>query len=84
MRYAAPCSNAGVCSAITELPLANFPAMFLARLDSNAVVTRLPSMPNRSDRAYEGATPFTGPWRVIGIGKDGQRPQDLPLLKSLK
>ena len=62
---------------ITEVPLASFPAMLLARLDSNAVVTRLPPMPNRPGRAYEGATPFTGPWRVIAFGKDGQSPQDL-------
>ncbi len=70
--------------AITEIPLAKFPAMSLARLDANAVVTRLPPKADNPDRAYEGATPFTGPWRVIVIGKDREHLLDSPLLKSLK
>ncbi len=69
--------------AITEARAADFPAMSLARLDSSTLVTRLAKMKNDAELAYDGHTPFTGPWRVILFGTDRERLVNTPWLKSL-
>jgi Glycosyl-hydrolase 97 N-terminal len=70
--------------AILEVRPPDFPAMSLARLDTSALVTRLARMPNDSELAFVGHTPFTGPWRVILFGKDRARMLDSAWLKNLK
>ena len=70
--------------AILEVRAPDFPAMSLARLDANAVVTRLARMPNDPELAFEGHTPFTGPWRVILFGTRRGKMLDSAWLKSLK
>jgi alpha-glucosidase len=70
--------------AILEVKAPDFPAMSLARLDASALVTRLPRMPNDSELAFEGHTPFSCPWRVILFGTDRARLLESAWLKSLK
>jgi len=70
--------------AILEVRLPDFPATSLARLDASALVTRLARMPNDSELAFGGHTPFTGPWRVILFGTDRAGMLDSAWLKSLK
>jgi alpha-glucosidase len=70
--------------AILEVRAPDFPAMSLARLDASAVVTRLARMPNDSELAFAGHTPFAGPWRVILFGTDRAKMLDSAWLKSLK
>ena len=48
------------------------------------MVTRLARMPNDTELAFVGHTPFTGPWRVILFGTDSARMLDSAWLKSLK
>lgn len=71
-------------AAILEVKAANFPAMSLARLDANTLVTRLKKLPNDPEVAFEGHTPFTSPWRVILFGSDAAKMLDTAWLKSLK
>jgi alpha-glucosidase len=70
--------------AILEIRLPDFPAMSLARLDGGALVTRLARMPNDSELAFAGHTPFAGPWRVILFGTDRARMLNSAWLNSLK
>jgi len=70
--------------AVLEVRQPDFPAMSLARLDAGALVTRLARMPNDSELAFAGHTPFAGPWRVILFGTDRARMLDSAWLKSLK
>jgi alpha-glucosidase len=70
--------------AILEVRPPGFPAMSLARLDAGALVTRLARMPNDSELAFAGHTPFAGPWRVILFGTDRAKMLDSAWLNSLK
>ena len=70
--------------AIAEVRAANFPAMSVARLDANALVTRLVKEMKDPEVAYEGATPWTGPWRAILLGTEKERLLDSAWLKGLK
>ncbi len=70
--------------AIAEMRAADFPAMSLARLDANALVTRLVKETKDPEVAYEGATPWAGPWRAILFGKERERLLDSAWLKGLK
>lgn len=74
----------GGLAVILEVRLPDFTAMSLARLDESALVTRLPRMPNDSELAFEGHTPFVGPWRVILFGTDRAKMLDSAWLKNLK
>jgi alpha-glucosidase len=70
--------------AILEVRTSDFAAMSLARLDENTVVTRLKKLPNDPEVAFQGHTPFAGPWRVILFGTNSAKMLDLAWLKSLK
>ena len=77
-------SGGGGLVVILEVREPDFPAMSLARLDSNAVVTRLAKMSSDPELAFAGHTPFIGPWRVILFGTQRVKMLDPAWLKSLK
>jgi hypothetical protein len=59
---------------IAEVPTAKYPPMKLSKTDGSNLVTRLSAA---SKIAYQGTTPFTGPWRVIAVGNDSKIVADL-------
>lgn len=62
----------GVWVEITEVPVPNFPAMHLILGDDNVLHTRLA-------KRYEGATPFTCPWRIIMVAPTREGLMGLPI-----
>jgi hypothetical protein len=70
--------------AICEVRPPNFPGLSLVRLDANTLVTRLAPNPKDSEVAFQGTTPWTGPWRAILIGTDRERLMSTAWLKNLK
>ena len=69
--------------AITEVRSGAYPPASLAHLDANALVTRLALRPGTPSLALEGATPLTGPWRVLIFGADKDRLMQSSILHSL-
>jgi alpha-glucosidase len=69
--------------AITEVRSGAYPPASLAHLDANALVTRLALRPGTPSLALEGATPMTGPWRVLVFGADKDRLMQSSILHSL-
>jgi hypothetical protein len=53
---------------ITEVPVPHFPVMHLVPFQDNILLTRLAKPKVEHDIAYTGATPLTGPWRVVIVG----------------
>ncbi len=53
---------------IGEVPARGFPVMHLAPFQDNILHTRLAKPPVEHEIAYTGATPLTGPWRVVMVG----------------
>jgi alpha-glucosidase len=70
--------------AITEVRGPGFPAMCLARRNDATLVTRLVRKANDPEMAYEGRTPWTGPWRVILFGEDRARLLSSEWFRALK
>ena len=58
---------------IYESPLPGFPGMSLIRTDAHTMIGHLPDHPHDPGVAYEGVTPWTGPWRMIGIAPARER-----------
>jgi len=59
--------------AVTEVRMGAYPPASLAHLNASALVTRLAHTARNPDIAYEGVTPFIGPWRVLIFGTDKDR-----------
>jgi len=53
---------------IAEVPTIGFPPMHLVHFEDNILLSRLAKPKVEHDIAYTGATPLTGPWRVIMVG----------------
>jgi hypothetical protein len=58
--------------AITEVRAANFPPMHLSPSEGSVLLTRLARLPDNPKFAFQGNTPFTGPWRVVVIGPESK------------
>jgi len=69
---------------ITEVRVPHYPPMGLQRLGPSRLESALPENGIDPDVAVAGATPLTGPWRVILIAPDGAHLREAPLLGSLK
>jgi hypothetical protein len=69
---------------IYESPVAGFPRMHLVRSDAHMMTSRLEQKPGDPGVAYDGATPFTCPWRVIVIGRDRDRLAQAEILRDLR
>jgi alpha-glucosidase len=69
--------------AIAEVRSGAYPPASLARLDRNAMVTRLATRPGDPSLAYEGTTPLTCPWRVLIVGADRNRLMQSAIFQSL-
>jgi hypothetical protein len=69
--------------AITEVRTGNYPQASLGKLQGSILVTRLASRPGTPGIAFEGATPFTCPWRVIVVGLDRDRLMKSEIVRSL-
>ncbi len=74
----------GESIAILEVKSPEFPAMSLVRLNGDTLVTRLARKANDPELAFEGHTPFTGPWRVILFGAVREKILDSAWVKALK
>jgi len=68
---------------IYESTVAGFPATHLVRSDSLTMVTHLPQKPNDPGVAFEGATPFTCPWRILVIGPDRDKLAQSEIVRDL-
>jgi hypothetical protein len=68
---------------IYESPAAGFPAMYLVREDAHTMISRLPQKPNDPGVAFDGATPWTSPWRIIAIGPNRERLDQSEAVKAL-
>jgi hypothetical protein len=69
--------------AIYESTVAGFPPMRLVRSDALTMVTHLPQKPNDPGVAFEGATPFTCPWRILVIGPDRDKLAQSAIVRDL-
>ena len=58
---------------ISELGVSGFPKMSLGRSADNVLVSRLTTIPGNHGYLFAGRTPFTGPWRTIGIAPSPER-----------
>jgi hypothetical protein len=58
---------------IFESRVADFPPMSLVRNEPNSLTAHLPGRPGDAEIAYVGATPWTGPWRIVAIGASRER-----------
>jgi alpha-glucosidase len=58
---------------IFEGRTAGFPPMSVVRNEANSMTSHLPDKPDDPAVAFVGATPWTGPWRIIAIAssRDG-------------
>ena len=58
---------------IGEVRAAGYPAMSLVHAGGTTMQTSLPTLPADARLAYEGTTPFVGPWRIVKIAamRDG-------------
>ena len=50
---------------IDEVPVPHFPTMHLVSFEDDILLTRLARPTVKPEIAYAGATPLTGPWRVV-------------------
>ena len=53
---------------IFESRVPDLPAMSLVRSDAHTMMSHLPDKKTDPGVAYEGVTPWTGPWRIIACG----------------
>jgi len=53
---------------VTELREGIYPPMSVSREDRQIMISRLPAGSDELHLAWEGPTPFTGPWRILIIG----------------
>jgi len=68
---------------IYESPMAGFPRMYLVRAGSRTMIARLPQKSNDPGVAFDGATPWTSPWRMIAVGPDRERLAQTAMLREL-
>jgi alpha-glucosidase len=60
-----------------------FPKTELRRLDSRTMMTHLPGGIAEQSPAFQTATPWTGPWRVIVVGPDRARLGESQVFREL-
>ena len=53
---------------VTELREGIYPPMSVSREDRQIMISRLPAGSDELHLAWEGPTPFRGPWRILIIG----------------
>ena len=53
---------------VFESRVPGLPAMSLVRSDAHTMMSHLPDKPKDPGVAYEGVTPWTGPWRILAFG----------------
>jgi len=70
-------------AAIGEAATGDYPRMYLTRQDGNILISRLPAGAKEANLAWEGATPMTGPWRVLAIGATRQQVSESKLVRGL-
>jgi hypothetical protein len=68
---------------IYEQPMAGFPPMRLIRSEARLMLSHLPGKPHDPGVAFEGSTPWTGPWRIVVIGPDRERLAHAEILRDL-
>jgi alpha-glucosidase len=68
---------------ITEVETPRYPRTYLAHSDGTILITRLSPRPNDPNVVFEGATPMTGPWRVVMVGPDRERLMQSEILKRV-
>jgi hypothetical protein len=47
------------------------------------MLSHLPGKPHDPGVAFEGSTPWTGPWRIVVIGPDRERLAHAEILRDL-
>ena len=68
---------------IYESPMAGFPPMQLVRSDAHLLAVHLPDKPHDPKVAFEGSTPWTGPWRILAIAPTRDRLAQSEVLRDL-
>jgi hypothetical protein len=68
---------------IYDQAVAGVPRMQLVRFDPRTLVSHLPDKPGNPGVAFEGKTPWTGPWHIIAIGPDRERLAQSEILLDL-
>jgi alpha-glucosidase len=68
---------------IFESPAAGFPRMYLVRTGAHTMTARLPQKPNDPGVAFDGATPWTSPWRMIAVAPDRERLAQSQMVREL-
>jgi alpha-glucosidase len=69
--------------AIQEVPKAGYGRMSLMRVEGASLISRLAKNGGTPNLAFDGMTPFTGPWRVILIGSSRSQALESKILNSL-
>jgi alpha-glucosidase len=70
--------------AITEARTPNYGRMSLIRVNGTTLISRLAKSGGTPNLAFDGTTPFTGPWRVILIGSSRSQVLESKLVNSLQ
>jgi hypothetical protein len=70
-------------AAVTEVLATGYPPMHLSPSENSALIARLARNPNSPQIAFRGATPFTGPWRVIVVGPETKCPSQSKIVSEL-
>ena len=78
-----PAEASGGWVGIYEQPMAGFPPMRLIRSGARLMLSHLPGKPHDPGVAFEGSTPWTGPWRIVVIGPDRERLAHAEILRDL-
>jgi alpha-glucosidase len=69
---------------IFESRLAGFPPMSLVRSDAATMIGHVADKPGDPGVAFEGVTPWTGPWRMIVVGPDRERLAQSDVVRALR
>ncbi len=71
-------------TAIDEVPRASYGRMSLIRVDGTTLISHLATNGGTPNLAFEGRTPFIGPWRVILIGSSRAQIVESKIVGSLQ
>jgi hypothetical protein len=69
--------------AINEIPTPGYPGIHLVTQEKSVLVTRLDRPTPTTPVVFDAATPLTGPWHVVLLGKDRVHVLESPILKQL-
>jgi alpha-glucosidase len=70
--------------AIAEARTAQYPAMLLNHSAGTTLIASLPPLVTGGTVAFQGATPLTGPWRVVLFGPTRESVTNSTVLRSLQ